>query len=125
MGAVVTTFGIGFNAQRAEFRASDYAGRPVDPAAETETARTERIRALQDRWTERQLPSADPAECLREWAARDPANRMSELMQRIASQPDLLPDAESESPGRPMRPGGLLERMSATRSARQARGTVM
>ena len=119
----MSTFRVGLAAERAEFRASDYAGRPVDAAAETETQRTERIRALQDRWTERQLPSAEPAECVAEWMAASPDNRMSAFAARLAENPDMMPQAESEPlPGQAPRPGGLLETMGRTRTAR---GSVM
>lgn len=107
-------FAVGLNAARAEHRSTDYAGRPVDPAAETETARTERIRALQDRWQERGYPSADPVSVLHEWMAASPANRTSAFAMRIAEHPDLMPDAEVEpGPGQRPKPGGLIERMAS------------
>src|SRR5260370_855752 len=70
-------FGIGRNAGGAEFRSSDANGRPVDAAAETETQRAERIRALQDQRLAagpREMPRADAASVLTEWMAARPAN---------------------------------------------------
>jgi len=117
----VSTFGVGLNAWRSEFRSSDYAGRPVDPVTEGDTARSERIRMLQDRWTERQLPSAEPIDVIGEWMARNPANRMSAFAMRLAENPEMLPQAESEpAEGQAPRPGGLLARMVAERRERTA-----
>ncbi len=125
----MTTFRVGLGASnRAEFRSTDVNGKPVDAAAETETARSERIRALQDRWVPRELPSADPADCLREWMAASPANRMSAFAMHLAEHPEMMPAAESEAPGKAPEPGGLLERMAAQRRERMGqlqRGTVM
>ncbi len=64
---------VGLNVHRAEFRASDADGRPVDPATEGDTQRSERVWRLQDRWTP-EAPSAEPADVLREWIAASPAN---------------------------------------------------
>jgi hypothetical protein len=68
-------FGIGANAGRAEFRHMDAQGRLIDPLAETETQRTERIRALQDLRVAagpREAPPADPAGVMTEWTATVP-----------------------------------------------------
>ena len=109
-------FGIGLHASGAEFRSSDVNGRPIDPTAETETQRSDRIRALQDRWTPRDLPSADPVDVISEWMAASPDNRMSRFAANLAEHPELLPAAESE----PGKPGGLIERMAAQRAQRNA-----
>jgi hypothetical protein len=115
------TFATGLHAQRAEHRSTDVNGRPVDPATETETARTERIRALQDRWVPRGVPSAEPGAVLSEWMAASPANRMSAFATRLAEHPEMLPTAETEPPeGQPPRKGGLLETMHRQRSERAA-----
>lgn len=114
-------FGVGIRAARAEHRSTDFAGRPVDPSAETETARTERIRALQDRWVPRDLPSAEPLDVLSEWMAASPSNRMSRFAMNLAEHPEMLPQAEIEPhPGESPRPGGLLEQMASQRAQRGA-----
>jgi len=108
---------------RAEFRASDVNGRPIDVRAEGDTARAERIFALQDRWTERQLPSAEPIDVIHEWMGLSPDNRMSAFARNLAEHPERLPEAESEPmDGQAPRPGGLVEQM---RQTRRARGSVM
>jgi hypothetical protein len=118
-------FGAGLRALRFEHRSTDYAGRPVDPSAETETQRTERIRALQDRWVERQPPATDPAGVLREWMAQSAEHRMSRFAQRLAEDPTLMPEAESEPhPGQAPIPGGLIERLAAQRAAKHASATL-
>jgi hypothetical protein len=114
------TFAAGLHAARAEHRSTDVNGRPIDPTAETETQRTERIRALQERWVPRDLPSAEPGAVLSEWMAASPANRMSAFAMRLAENAvEMMPQAESEpGPGESPRPGGLLERMAAQRAER-------
>ncbi len=120
----MSIFGIGLHAAGVQFRSTDYAGRPVDPSAETETQRNDRIRALQDRWQPRELPSAEPAEIMREWLAASPDNRMSAFARHLADDPSLMPAAEVEpGPGESPRPGGLLERMEAQRQDRVRRAS--
>ena len=114
-------FGIGHHAAGAEFRSTDVHGRPVDTASETETARTERILALQDRRMaegDRGVPSADPAAILVEWMAASPDNRMSPYAQSIAEHPERMPAAEVFTEVSTPQRGGLLERMAAMRRAR-------
>jgi hypothetical protein len=117
----VTTFRVGIGAERAEFRSTDVNGRPVDPSTEGDTARTERIRALQDRWQPRAFPSAEPIDIMTEWLAASPDNRMSGLARKLAENPDLLPVAETEPhPGQHPQPGGLIEKLAAQDGQRQA-----
>jgi hypothetical protein len=112
-------FGIGLNVSKTEFRHSDVNGRPIDPSTETETARSERIRALQERWVPREIPSAEPADVLREWMAASAANRTSAFALAVAEHPERIPVAELEpGPGQQPRPGGLIERMAAQRAGR-------
>jgi hypothetical protein len=73
-------FGIGINAGGAEFRGhTDANGRPVDASGETDTARRERIEALQSRRDAAGYrdgpPSASPAAIINECRLRDPIAR--------------------------------------------------
>src|SRR5271170_2608113 len=112
-------FAIGLNATRSEHRSTDFNGRPVDPGAETETQRTDRVLALQERWQPHAAPTSDPGECLQEWMAARPENRMSSLAMRLAEDPSLLPEAEDEpGPGQAPKPGGLVERARELRAAK-------
>jgi hypothetical protein len=106
-----------------QFRSSDEHGRPVDPSTETPTARAERIRALQDRWVPRELPSADPVAVLTDWMAASPQNRMGALAAQVAEHPERLPQAEMEPRNgeRPV-PGGLVEKL--TEQERQRRAAI-
>lgn len=105
-------FGIGMNAGRAEHI-------PAVGPGETDTARSERIRALQDQWQPRHVPSAEPAAVMAEWV-QNPANRMSPLAMRIAEDPSLMPQAEMEPrSGELPRPGGLVEKVRAEAHARR------
>jgi hypothetical protein len=119
-------FRLGWHAERAEFRSTDVNGRPVDPGAETDTQRTDRIRALQDRRMAeggRSVPSAEPGAVVTEWMDLSPDNRMSAFAMAIAADPRKMPDVEMEPrPGQAPRPGGLLERMAAQRMARGSAG---
>lgn len=126
-------FRAGWHAERAEFRSTDANGRPVDPAAETDTARTDRIRALQDRRLAeggRAVPSAEPTAVLTEWMAQSAANRMSGLSQWVAEHGRLpvsvemepLPGRAPGEPGGAPRPGGLLSQMRAMRMGRGSAG---
>ena len=124
-GAELPVFRAGLNAERAEFRASDVHGRPIDPAAETETARSERIRMLQDRRGAdgpREAPPASPAGILAELITRDPGTRMSGFARHLAESPELMPRADVILPGRPLTPGGLAEEMAGMSAARVSRG---
>jgi hypothetical protein len=106
-------FGIGQNARGAEFRHSDVNGRPIDPRSEGDTARSERIWALQDRWQEHAPPVTDGYDVLREWMAASPANRMSKFAQNIAEHGVYGFDVETEpGPGEAEagRPGGARAR---------------
>ena len=99
-------------------------GRPIDPAAETETARAERIRMLQDRRTAdspRSAPATSPASILAELITRDPQTRMSKFAAHLAEFPELMPRADVILPGRPLTPGGLAEEMAAVSAARASR----
>ena len=118
----MSIFGIGLHAARAEFRSTDVNGKPVDVTTEGDTARSERIWALQDRWVPRQLPSTEPADVMAEWMARSPDNRMSAFARHLADDPSLMPAAEVEpGPGESPRPGGLIERMERQREDRVRR----
>jgi hypothetical protein len=116
-----------FRGNGREFRATDVQGRPLSAAqiaAEGDSARTDRVRALQARWQEREIPSTNPATILAEWLAASPGNRMSALAMRLADHPELVPLAEVESD--PPTPGGLIERLrkeSAERYAAAHRNT--
>jgi hypothetical protein len=97
-------FGVGANVAVAEFRASDVHGRPVDPGAETPTARAERVRQLQDARDARGYaegpPSASPAAVLGQLFAISPDTRLSAFAAHLAEHPDLMPRMVVEAPGR-------------------------
>ena len=103
-GEELPAFRAGLRAStRAEFRHSDVHGRPIDPAAETETARAERIRMLQDRRTAdgpRSAPATSPAGILAELITRDPQSRMSRFAAHLAEFPELMPRG-GRAPARP------------------------
>lgn len=98
-------WGVGLNAPRAEFRGSDIHGRPVDPVAEGETARTERISKLQARRVadgERTVPPVSPAEMLGEYFRLNPSARTGKLGTVLGERyAELLPSLLIELPGRP------------------------
>ena len=125
-GEELPAFRAGLHAStRAEFRHSDVHGRPIDPAAETETARAERIRMLQDRRTAdgpRSAPATSPAGILAELITRDPQSRMSKFAAHLAEFPELMPRADVLLPGRPLTPGGLAQEMGAVSAAGAIRG---
>lgn len=139
------TFRIDWHAERAEFRHSDTAGRPVDPGPGAHDLVTvpdpdnpgkkkvvpctcsscNRVNALQDlrlsHQGEREVPSAESGAVMTEWMAQSAANRMSGFARAIAEGRASLPAVELETlPGREPspRPGGLLARMHAQRMAR-------
>lgn len=87
-----------------EFRSSDMHGRPVDPAAEGETSRTERIEKLQARRVadgERTVPPVAPAEMLGEYFRLNPSARTGKLGMVLGERSaELLPSLMIELPGR-------------------------
>ena len=109
-------FGVGLNVGRAEFRSTDLAGSPVDVAAETETARTERVLKLQDRRVAdgpREGPlSASPVAIINELCMHDPDMRMSAFVLRLAQDPSLVPVMAIEAPGRPSPDMAAFARMN-------------
>lgn len=113
-------FRIGLNAARAEHRSTDVHGRPVDTSAETPTQRDERVRALQDRWSPHEVPSAEPHDVLAAWMAQSPDNRTSLFAKHLAEHPEWLPEMDIEpGPGELPRPGGLVEKLGAQVAARR------
>lgn len=107
-------FRAGLAANGAQFRSTDVNEKPVDPGSETDTQRSERIRALQDmRMAQgpREIPSAEPAQIMREWFAASPDNRMSKFAQSLTENPEFMPRMEMEpGPGERPKPGGLYEK---------------
>lgn len=97
-------FLVGLRANGVSFRSSDLHGRPVDPAAEGETARSERIGKLQARRVadgERTVPPVAPAEMLGEYFRLNPSARTGKLGTVLGERyAELLPALLIELPGR-------------------------
>ena len=96
---------------------------PTSPdPAEGPTQRAERVLAAQERWVPKDLPGTSPAAVLADMARRDPAFRTSALMQRVTTDPGLIPEAETDpAPGEEPVPGGLWERARAIVAERTSR----
>ena len=90
------TFRVGMSANGVQFRHSDVNGRPIDVSAEGDTARSERIWHLQDRWMPHEPPSCNSNDILAEWMAQSPENRLSKFAQNIAEH-GLLGGIQVES----------------------------